>query len=120
MRPLKALKRRPHARGKRKTQAAREGNLSSGELFVGYPLKIENTMRNMSMFAVAIFFLVSPPAFAQSTPAQPVMPAPRDYPNPNATLIPMNNGSMPEGRAIAPNGTMGGGVHRGKGHSGGK
>ena len=72
-------------------------------------------MRTLILTAAALTAF-SLPAFAQSTPAQPVMPAPRVDSSPNTNVQPMpenNVGSVPEGRAAAPmehsapNGNMG-------------
>ena len=65
-------------------------------------------MRNTLILTAAALAAFCGPALAQSNTAQPVMPAPRDYPNPNANMTPMNNGAIvPEGRAVAPNGPVG-------------
>jgi len=61
-------------------------------------------MRNTLILTAVAFAAFSMPAFAQSTPAQPVMPAPRVDANPNVNVVPMENNSVgvPEGRAAAP------------------
>ncbi len=62
-------------------------------------------MRSALFMTVAAFAAFSAPAFAQSTPASPVMPAPRSDSSPNSNVAPMDTApapSVPEGRAVAP------------------
>lgn len=49
-------------------------------------------MRPLPLSTAAALAAFVAPAFAQSSPAQPVTPTPRDYPNPNADMTPMSNG----------------------------
>jgi hypothetical protein len=61
-------------------------------------------MRIPLIFTAAALVAFAAPAFAQSSPATPVMPAPNQFTNPNAGVQPPAAASAPlyEGRAAAP------------------
>ena len=60
-------------------------------------------MRRLLILSAAVAALTAP-AFAQSSPPVPVLPAPREYTNPNENMQPMYNNVAPffGGRAAAP------------------
>jgi hypothetical protein len=94
----------------------KRGTLASKDGYQRDPEFLEDMMRHTLILTVAAFAAFSAPAFAQSSPASPVMPAPRSDSAPNSNVAPMESApapSVPEGRAAAPmehsapNGNMG-------------